>query len=141
MFDTSSGLYNKFRDKYFDEYYDLKGEEKDELGFEFMPINLRIKGYNYNQFYKEISDDDFDDYDSDKFIDISNMSPLNGDEENVKEGEGLKILTPNKQLTILPILLTQIKAGNNSYKLKNEIKQKLYLLYQHNKITKKFTKI
>ena len=106
-----------------------------------MPINLRIKGYNYNQFYKEISDDDFDAYDSDKFIDISNMSSLNGDEEKVKEGGGLKILTPNKQLTILPILLTQIKAGNNSYRLKNEIKQKLYLLYQHNKITKKFTKI
>ena len=69
------------------------------------------------------------------------MSSLNGDEEKVKEGEGLKILTPNKQLTILPILLTQIKARNNSYRLKNEIKQKLYLLYQHNKITKKFTKI
>ena len=33
-----------------------------------------------------------------------------------KEGTGLKILTPNRLLTRLPILLTQIKAGNNSYK-------------------------
>ena len=36
-----------------------------------------------------------------------------------------------------PIMLAQIKAGNNSNKSKNEIKKILYLLYQHNKITKK----
>ena len=29
----------------------------------------------------------------------------------------------------LALLLTYIKAGNNSYKLKNEIKQILYLLH------------
>ena len=40
-------------------------------------------------------------------------------------------------LTRLPILLAQVKAGNNSYKIKNEIRQILYLLHQHNKITKK----
>ena len=38
--------------------------------------------------------------------------------EEVKEGEGLKILTPNTLLTRLPILLAEIKAGNNLYKLK-----------------------
>ena len=32
--------------------------------------------------------------------------------------KGLKIVTPSKLLTRLPILLAQIKAGNNSYKLK-----------------------
>ena len=31
----------------------------------------------------------------------------------------------------------QIKDGHNSYRLKNEIRQTLYPLYQHNKITKK----
>ena len=41
-----------------------------------------------------------------------------GDEE-VKEGKGLKILTPNKVLIKLSIILAQIKAGNNSSKLKN----------------------
>ena len=65
------------------------------------------------------------------------QTSLEGGEEEVKEEKGLKILTPNKLLTRLPILLAQIKAGNNSYKLKNEIRQILYLLYQHNKITKK----
>ena len=51
------------------------------------------------------------------------------------------ILTPNKLLTRLSILLAQIKTGNNLYKLKNEIRQILYLLNRHNKITKKFTTI
>ena len=46
-----------------------------------------------------------------------------------KEGKGLKILTPNKLLTRLPVLLVQIKAGNKSCKLKHEIRQILYLLY------------
>ena len=68
--------------------------------------------------------------------DLSDMPPLEGDEE-VKEGKGLKILTPNKLLTRFPVLLVQVKAGSNSYKLKNDIRQILYLLYQHNKITKK----
>ena len=57
------------------------------------------------------------------------MSPLEGDEEEVKEGKGLKVLTPNKLLTRLSILLAQIKAGKNSYKLKNEVKQILYLSF------------
>ena len=38
------------------------------------------------------------------------------------------------------MLLAQIKAGNNSKKLKIEVTQILYLLYQHNKITKKVQK-
>ena len=43
-------------------------------------------------------------------------------------GLGLKILTPNKMLSRLPITLAQLKAGNNSEKLKNEIRQLLYSL-------------
>ena len=63
------------------------------------------------------------------------MPPLEGDEEEVKEKKELKTLTPKKLLTKLLILLAQVKTGSNSYKLKNEIRQILYLLYQHNKIT------
>ena len=65
------------------------------------------------------------------------MPPLEDDEEELKEENELKILTPNKLLTRIPILLAQAKAGKNSYKLKNEIRQILYLVYQRNKITKK----
>ena len=39
------------------------------------------------------------------------MPPLGGDEEEVKEGKGIQILSPNKILTRLPILLAQIKAA------------------------------
>ena len=39
--------------------------------------------------------------------------------EQNQSGKGLKILTPNQLLSRLPILLAQLKAGNNSEKLKN----------------------
>ena len=57
-----------------------------------------------------------------------------------QQGHGLKILTPNQMLSILPITLAQLKAGNNSEKLKNEIRQLLYSLYRSKKITKQIYK-
>ena len=45
-------------------------------------------------------------------------------------GQGLKILTPNQMLSRLPIFSAQLKAGNNSEKLKNEIKQKIRQTYK-----------
>ena len=45
-----------------------------------------------------------------------------------ERGKGLKILTPNQMLSRLPITLAQLKAGNNSEKLRNEIRQVLYYL-------------
>ena len=76
--------------------------------------------------------------DKEESIDLIDIPPLEVDEK-VKERKGLKILTPNKLLTRLSILLAQIKARNNSYIIKNGIRQVLYLLYHYNKITKKFT--
>ena len=54
-----------------------------------------------------------------------------------KQGTGLKILTPKQMLQRLPIALPQIKAGNNSESLLNEIRQVVYSLYQVKEITKK----
>ena len=45
-----------------------------------------------------------------------------------QEGQGIKILTPNQMLNRFPISLAQLQAGNNSEKLKNEIRQLLYFL-------------
>ena len=53
-----------------------------------------------------------------------------------QEGTGLKILTSNQMLQRLPIALAQIKAGNNSESLLNEIRQIVYYLYRSKKITK-----
>ena len=57
--------------------------------------------------------------------------------EESKQGKGLKILTPNQMLKRLPITLAQIKAGNNSESLLNEIRQIVYSLYRSKTITKK----
>ena len=48
-----------------------------------------------------------------------------------------KILTPKQMLQWLPIALAQVKAGNNSENLLNEIQQIIYSLYQAKEITKK----
>ena len=53
-----------------------------------------------------------------------------------QEGKGLKILIPNQMLSRLPITLAQLKARNNSEKLKNEIRQLLYSLYRSKNMTK-----
>ena len=53
---------------------------------------------------------------------------------------GLTILTPNQMLSRLPISLAQLKAGNNSENLKNEIGQLLYSLYRSKKLTKNIYK-
>ena len=47
----------------------------------------------------------------------------------------LKILTPKQMLQRLPIALTQVKAGNNSEKLLNEIRNYLYEIIIWNEIT------
>ena len=49
----------------------------------------------------------------------------------------LKVLSPKEILQRLPIALAQVKAGNNSESLLNEIRQIVYSLYQSKKITKK----
>ena len=53
------------------------------------------------------------------------------------KGTGLKILTPKQMLQRLPIALAQVKGGNNSESLLNEIRQIVYFLYQSKQITKK----
>ena len=57
--------------------------------------------------------------------------------QNKTEGTGLKILSPKQMLQRLPIALAQVKAGNNSKRLLNEIRQIVYSLYQSKQITKK----
>ena len=64
---------------------------------------------------------------------------LEAREQALKEqfGKGLKIVTSNQMLKRLPIALAQIKAGNNSESLLNEIRQIVYSLYRSKEITKK----
>ena len=59
---------------------------------------------------------------------------------NQGRGQGLKILTPSQMLSRLSISLAQLKAGNNSEKLKNEIRRLLYYLYRSKKLRKNIYK-
>ena len=60
---------------------------------------------------------------------------------NQQKGQGIKkILTPNQMLNRLPIALAQLQAGNNSNKLKNEIRQLLYSLYRSKNMTERIYK-
>ena len=71
------------------------------------------------------------------YDDYSLMMPEAKTNTRATQGTGLKILTPKHMLQILPIALAQIKAGNNSESLLNEIRQLVYSLYQSKEITKK----
>ena len=57
--------------------------------------------------------------------------------QNETKGTGLKILPPKQMLQRLPIALEQVKAGNNSENLLNEIRQIIYSLSQSKGVTKK----
>ena len=72
-----------------------------------------------------------------KFIEDYGSTILEAKRIARQEGEGFKILTPNQMLKRLPIALAQIKAGNNSENLLNEIRQIVYSLYRSKEITKK----
>ena len=81
--------------------------------------------------------------DSDKQPDTTNIHGLEGEESAAQEeqsGQGLKILTPNQMLSRLPISLAQLKAGNNSEKVKNDIRQLLYYLYRSKTLQKNIYK-
>ena len=53
------------------------------------------------------------------------------------KGTGFKILAPKQMLQRLPKALAQVKAGNSSDSLSNEIRQIVCSLYQLKQITKK----
>ena len=73
------------------------------------------------------------------FTDYVEMLPdANYDlKQNETKGKRRKILTPKQMLQRLPIVLAQVKAGNNSENLLSEIRQIVYSLYQSKQITKK----
>ena len=71
-------------------------------------------------------------------IEISvNEESFMNEVNNQQKGKGLKILTPKQMLRRLLMSLAQVKAGNTSESLLNEIRQIVYLLYQSKEITKK----
>ena len=133
-FDNTLGIINKIWDSKTD-LADVKNNQKQFKSF-LGKIKKRKKSkerksalYNIEMLYKARNE-------AIKFYgDYSLMMS----EAKVKatKGTGLKILTPKQMLQRLQIDLAQVKAGNNSESLLNEIMQIVYSLYQSKQITKK----
>ena len=64
---------------------------------------------------------------------------INEAKQDEPKGTGLKILTPKQMFQRLPIALAQVKAGNNSESLLNEVRQLFTLCINQKKSLKKYT--
>ena len=74
---------------------------------------------------EDMSEQEKETEDPNGIVDIVEMTL---DFNRQQQGQGLKILTPNQILSRLSIFSVQLKAGNNSEKLQNEIRQLLHSL-------------
>ena len=83
----------------------------------FIWTSLSVE-YSFFCFENEESIDTTRKSDKEDSVHLSHIPPQEGDEEEVKKRKGLKTLTLNNLLIRLSILLAQINARSNSYKLK-----------------------
>ena len=130
---ASSKVYGKLLNIYANEYNKVSEDQKKKINVLNRHANLALN-------FVEV---DLPPLEDDKEV---KLEPEEINAERVKlspqkrnnEETGSKILlTPNKFLSILAIILPQIKAANSSNKLTNIFSQILNLLHQHSKINKK----
>ena len=125
MHNTASELSNDLLQTYFDEYEDSHYAKKVKWAPNIIPLYLTLDEFDYSEWYKELNDSLPLEGDEEKYYSVPSTPLSKGDK---KERNELKMLTPNKLLALLPILLAQIKAGNSTNKLKNEIRQKIFCI-------------
>ena len=101
---------------------------------------IRVRWSNLIDEIEKMSEDEKETEKPDKILKIVEETLIFNRENRKQQGLGLKILTPNQMLSRLPITSAQLKVGNNSEKLKNEIRQLLYFLYRSKKLTKQLYK-
>ena len=95
-------------------------------------INSGLK--DLNKEIKEMTEEEKEIEKPDKIVEI--VREILKFTKQKQERQGIKILAPDQMLSRLPISLAQLQAGNNSEKLKNEIRQLLYPLYRSKNLTK-----
>ena len=130
-FDNALGIINKIRD---DKTHlpDVKNNQqkfKSYLGEIKKGNKSKEQKYNIEMLYKARNEAIklYDDYSL-----IMSEAKAKASKATV-----FKILSPKQVIQRLPIALAQVKAGNNSESLLNEIRQIVYSLYQSKQITKK----
>ena len=115
--------------------YEIKDKKKNNDLVEL----IKIRWSNLKDEIEKMSEDEKEIEKPDKILKIvEEILDFNNKQNQI--GKGLKILTPSQMLSRLPISLAQLKAGNNSENLKNEIRQLLYSLYRSKKLTKEIYK-
>ena len=136
--------YNLFKE-YFDfevptvlakKLYKTKDEKKNNDLVEL----IKIRWSNLTDEIKKMSEGGIETEKPNKILKIVEEILIFNRENRKQQGLGLKILTPNQMLSRLPITLAQLNTGNNSEKLKNEIRQLLYSLYRSKTLTKQLYK-
>ena len=136
--------YNLFKE-YFDfevptvlakKLYKTKDEKKNNDLVEL----IKIRWSNLTDEIKKMSEGGIETEKPNKILKIVEEILIFNRENRKQQGLGLKILTPNQMLSRLPITLAQLNAGNNSEKLKNEIRQLLYSLNRSKTLTKQLYK-
>ena len=118
-------MFNRYFSKYqnpsdmYKKLYETKGKRNKNQVYSIKEISDKIKKATKNVPKDKV----FNIKENEKIINIVEHILYFNQLEQLK-GEGLKILTPNQMLSRLPITLAKLKAGNNSKKLKNEIRRK-----------------
>ena len=116
-------------------------EAKDKKKNDELVALIKIRWSNLRDEIEKMSKKEIENEKPDKILKIAKEILKFNKQKQL--GQDLKILTPDQMLNRLPITLAQLKAANNSKKLKNEIScilyctiQLLYSLYRSKKLTK-----
>ena len=139
--DINNDLFNTYFD--FSAPIDLAKkifETKDKKKNSELVEQIKTRWSNLTDEIKKMSKEEIKNEKPDDILGIINKILDFNKEIQKLQGSGLKILTPNQMLSTLTISLAQLKGGNNSEKLKNEIRQTLYSLYRSKKLTKQLYK-
>ena len=102
--------------------------------------SIKIRWSNFKDEIEKMSKEEIENEKPDKILEIVEEILNFNNKIKKQSGQGFKMLTSNQMLSRLPITLAQLKAGNNSEKLKNEIRQLLYSFYRSKKLTKQLYK-
>ena len=107
-------FYNAFLGIYFDECNELSDDKRNKIGNKYKPNKLFIEEYNYDGWSENeelpntTRKSDKVESSDEKSTDLPPIPLLQGDKEEVKEWKLLKMSTPNKLLTRLLILFSQV---------------------------------